>query len=246
MTGGGLTFDNLYGAGEPAPAGDATRTAGFVVPRGTTPAAPFSVPWPASAVQADNASGSWYLINGRRVPPWTVSAIVALDPPSSQITVQAATPAGHLAEAVGEDLVLVVTEEDLRPFPGIYVPPAVAFSYRQARAIIRVVEAGTAGILFLNTTGAALVITQVELIAFGFALAKVRDQVVGNIGWGGVPPPNVVAYAAIGPGQPSDTPVLDPQAVQLPIGEDITYSLVTADGAGAADVVLAATYYLAV
>jgi hypothetical protein len=241
-----LNFDTLYGAEQPAAAGDATRTARFVVPRGTTPAAPVSVPFVAAAVQVDNAAGSWYVVNGRRVPPWTVSAVVALDPPSAQITVQAVTPAGHLAEAVGEDLVLVVTEARLSPFPGIYVPPAVAFAYRQARAIIRVTEAGAAGTLFVNTVAAAkLVITQVELVAFGSGTAAVRDQVVGNIGWGGAPPPNVVAYMAISPEHPADTPTLDPQAVQLPAGEDITYSLGSTVGGGACDVVLAATYYQA-
>lgn len=242
---GGISFEKLYGSPEGAPdPAEATRTVRQVIPRGTTPSAPLSVPFVARAVQADNASGSWYLINGRRIPPWTVSAVVALDPPSAQITVQAATPAGHKAEAVGADLVLVITEQGLAPFAGIYVPPAVAFDYAQARVIRRAVEGGVAGTLFVNTSPTvALVITQVQLIAFDVALLKVRDLVVGSVGWGGVPPATVVAYAAISPGKPSDTPVLDPQAVQLPPGEDIAYTLITATGGGASDVVLAVTYY---
>lgn len=128
-----ITAQGLYGgATDPAALVDSTswQTARFVVPRASSPAAPLSVAFIARSVQVDNASGSWYLVNGRRVPPWTVSAVIALDVPSAQITVAAATPGGQLAEATGEDLVLVVSDQPLAPFPGIYTPPVRAFDWQ--------------------------------------------------------------------------------------------------------------------
>lgn len=133
-----LDYAGLYGGavqGSP-------RTARLVVPRGTTPAGPWVLPFVVAAVQVDNASGSWYLVGGRRVPPWTVSAVVALDTPSSQIEIESAAPGGQLPEAVGEDLVLVATEAALPPFPGIYTPPAIAIAFQTASATYTLTTSG--------------------------------------------------------------------------------------------------------
>jgi hypothetical protein len=242
---GALTYEGLYG-GEAGPASDpaAAMTARFVVPRGTTPSAPLTVPFVARAVQVDNASGSWYLVNGRRVPPWTVSAVVSLDPPAPQLTVEATAPDGHRAEAVGEDLILVATEAGLAPFGGIYIPPVRAFAFQLARTTARVTEAGIAGVLYLNPNpAAALVLVAVDLVAGGTANARTRGLVVGSVGYGGAPPLTLITNVAISPGAPHDFRPIDPQAGIVPAGGDITYSLATQRGAGSTDAQLAVGFY---
>ena len=151
-----ISRDALYGADQPSSPGEAARTARFVIPRGTSPAAPLDVRFIARAVKIDNASGAWYRVASRYVPPWTIGAVVALDPPSAQISVTAITPPGQLAEAVGEDMVVVATEEPLASLPGTVIG-SVLPNLRKVQATMPLVAAnGPSGIVIVAAPGAGL------------------------------------------------------------------------------------------
>lgn len=229
-----ITAAGLYGPQDPAASPDSTswQTARFVIPRATTPAAPLSVPFVARSVQVDNASGSWYLVNGRRVPPWTVSAVVALDLPSSQISVAAATPGGQLPEAAGEDLLLVVTDQPLAPFPGIYTPPVRAFTAQFARLPL-IAELPAAAVPQV-VVAAALPIVLTRL-AFTWDLRDLGGPVGAGYDpraivtclWEEVPPPPAPAQPfswqqAISPEDPYTADVLEQGAVVIAAGSALT------------------------
>jgi len=209
-----------------------------------------------AGIVIDNPSGSWLFVEGIKqyVPPYRQGWAYPVMPQQTSISVRFVdSPAGTVSNPV----VLPVGQQVVVTLSDLPIPQSEGFTsgagfqtsevplFAQARSVIRVDEVGNAvGALFVNTIPTdKLVITQVELIAFGSGTAAVRDQIVGNIGWGGAPPPNVVAYMAISPANPLSAPILDPLAAQLPAGEDITYSLISITGGGASDVLLAATYY---
>ncbi len=112
--------DQLYGGAGAAAQSAAAPTDPYqaqgqriVVPRGTTPSAPTQLPFVARSVRVANASGVWYTINGARVAPWTVNAVLMLDVPTDKIEVIAAAPPGQAQELVGDDLTLVATSAQL-------------------------------------------------------------------------------------------------------------------------------------
>lgn len=113
----------LYGPRDPdAPALGASQVASFRVPRGTSPP-PFGCPFVARAVIVDNPSGTWYALNGRIIPPWTLGASVVLPMPTAELVVVAAAPSGQLSDTLGGDMTLVATDSRVQPSPGSVVPP---------------------------------------------------------------------------------------------------------------------------
>jgi hypothetical protein len=245
-----LTYDGLYGGEAAADPGAAVRTARFVVPRGTTPSAPLSVPFVAAAVQVDNPSGQWYSINGRRVPPWTVSAVVQLDTPSAQLTVVASTPSGHISEAAGEDMVLVATEQRLAPFPGIYTPPLTAFAYRSARVGFNATETGS-GPVALGVSAVGLRVVPVRLSVFaqvggaGGGPWDIRTAIF--VTWQPASGAFSLATQGLAPEHPADVLDTEPGAFTGFIGlnEEIVVWGATAIGGGAQSLVAQLQYFLA-
>lgn len=113
------------GAGRPDPAALAfAEVATFRQPRGEDPAGPFQPPFLARSVGVDNATGRWWRVADRWIPPWTIGAAVSVVPPSNQLLVERITPAGQISEAVGAELVLVATTAALPPDAGLAAPPA--------------------------------------------------------------------------------------------------------------------------
>jgi len=120
----------------------------------------------------------------------------------------------------------------------------VALFQPTAKAFVNVSELGDAGVLFTNTTGRDLVITQVQFAAASSTTKRIRGLVNLDLGWGGAPPATVVAFGTISPGLPMAAPQLDPSAAVVPAGQDITWAGVTESGAGVCAVQISATYYL--
>ena len=197
-----ISYDGLY-AGQPS--GDAVRTARFVVPRATTPAGPLTVPWAARAVQVDNPSGSWYTVNGRWLRPWTISAVVALDVPSTQVTIAAVTPAGQLAEDVGEDLLVIVTEEQLAPAAGLYTPPVRSFTSQVAFAPLGAVHYGEVdapATLLAPPAGIAYVVQRLAILPdLSYGLADHDPGLLANVQilWDLFPSAAFSWFQAVGP-----------------------------------------------
>ena len=160
---GGISAAELYGAA--AGPGELTPTAPMggqlvrhIVPRGTNPD-PLRAPFLSRAVLVDNPSGVWYLVNGRRIPPWTIGAVMRLDLPAEALDVTVDTPPGQLSENAGADLVLVATDEAHPPHPGLYTPPSVAVGYSRTEAGVQVNESGAgADTLVLPGAGRAVVL----------------------------------------------------------------------------------------
>jgi hypothetical protein len=129
----GIDRSELYGSGAATPgsSGPQLSSAGggyrdaqsyrIEVPRASTPTAPIGLPFVAYSVWADNAAGVWYRVNGRLIAPWTIGATIPLDVPSSQLTIEAISPAGYAIDHVGEDLVLIASSADPPPSPGLVV-----------------------------------------------------------------------------------------------------------------------------
>jgi hypothetical protein len=210
---------------------------------------------PIQHIHIDNPSGSWLQINPslKFVPPYTNGYELDLPGVTSLDVKWVDSPSGSVSNPVlplGARVLVQLSDNPIGDSPGDtsgagYQVAEVPL-FAQARDVITVTEAGVAGALFVNNQPREkLIVTAVQLIAFGGVgdTKRVRAQVLGNIGWGGAPPPNIIAYLAISAASPSNIPIIDPQAAQLPAGEDINYSLAVVRGGGKSDVVLAATYY---
>lgn len=143
-----ITREGLYGGGEAsataAAGADAGQVASWRIPRGDPPDAPLAPPFVARSIALDNATGRWWRVAGRWIPPWTVGAVVPVVPPSSQLTVEAVTPAGQLSEAAGTELVVVANSDVVPSSPGIYTPPASGFSLYHTRTRLVVTTSGGA------------------------------------------------------------------------------------------------------
>lgn len=149
-----ITRQGLYGGGQATGLDPgAAQVATYRIPRTEPPAAPLGPPFVAHGVSIDNATGRWWRVAGRWIPPWTVGAQVRVDPPSAQLTVEALTPTGQLSEATGDELVVVATTEVVTPHPGIYRPPTAAVTYESAYGTY--VYGTSAGSGFLLVPGVA-------------------------------------------------------------------------------------------
>lgn len=226
----------LYG-GDTAAAtdGSSSSTAGqyqrFVVPRATDPTtrvASFVV----RSVLVDNASGVWWLINGRRVPPWTIGGVLRIDTPTAQLDVAIDTPAGQLSENTGEDLVLIATDADLEPSAGVYTPPAVAVSAQRATATIEVNEsgAGVAGVVVPGGGGSRIVLVSAQATVTGGG----PEHIAGTFALYWLDPDTGDAQVVYEPYFTTEQPVAPmlvypPGAVVVPVGTDLE-----ADGRGLA------------
>ena len=146
-----INYGELYGpatAGQdlgasPAPLDPASsQVAEYRIARSSPPSAPLSPPFVARSLLIDNATGRWWLIAGRWIPPWTIGAVVPVDPPSSQLEVLAQTPAGQLSEAAGDELLVVARSLPAVPHPGLYTPPASGFALVHARINLTATTSG--------------------------------------------------------------------------------------------------------
>lgn len=125
---GGIDFGALYG-----PAADAVPDEQLVkegsaarrveVELNTAPVAPIALDFVARSVLVDNASGAWYQVNGRWIPPWTIGAVILLDLPATNLEIAAAPPSGHFTVLAGDPLVVIALEAQLAPHPGLAVTP---------------------------------------------------------------------------------------------------------------------------
>jgi hypothetical protein len=138
----GIPYGELYGEPGAVTTDETAQLATWHIPRSSPPPAPLAPPFVARGLMIDNATGRWFRVAGRWVAPWTVGARVPVEPPSSQLEVEAITPAGQLSEAVGEELVIVASSANLEPHPGIYTAPASGFSLRHARVGLTVTTSG--------------------------------------------------------------------------------------------------------
>lgn len=128
-----MTWDQLYGSQpgapiEPAPDPLNAQLVTFRVRRTAPPAAPLTAPFPIYAIHADNLTARWWRVNGRFIPPWAVGAVIPIEPPSAQLTVEAVTPAGQLSEAVGDELVIDAISARQPLAPGLYAGPRGGWS----------------------------------------------------------------------------------------------------------------------
>lgn len=134
---GGIPFDALYGNAGDVPPEDQLVREGSAARRievalNTTPPAPFALDFAARTVLVDNASGAWYQVNGRWIPPWTIGAVILLDLPAVNLEVIAGPPAGHFSVLAGEPLLLIAMQAQLAPHPGQPTVPhrsLVAYAY---------------------------------------------------------------------------------------------------------------------
>ena len=243
---GGISAAELYGgqaAGQaPAPMVGG-QTVRHVVPRGTSPD-PLRGPFVARAVLIDNPSGVWYLVNGRRIPPWTIGAIMRLDIPAEALDVSVDTPPGQLSENAGDDLVLVATDEQLPPHPGLFTPPGVAVGYTRT-AVGVVVDHLGAGADTLVLPGVATeraVVLRVQATADPRTFAK-------GAGWGSIdvyylPGPEIVAELVFTP-EAGGPPAIEyaPGAVVVPAGVELRASGLGLAVSGRFDVRLLVDWY---
>jgi hypothetical protein len=242
---GPLTYQGLYGGEAPAETDPAaTRTLRFLVPRGTTPAAPLGLPFVANAVLADNPSGWWYYINGRWLPPWTIGAVLSIDPPSSQLEVAAQTPAGAIPEDAGGDLILVASEARLPPVAGLYAQSQQVLAVRDS--FVQASEGGTA----VSPVVAAVAGRRIGLLALIagpmhglLAHSNLRDWVT-LIAYG-EPTHEVLTRVSISPSAPHATAPIAPGLAQTQAGDNLTIIATTRAGSGSQGVSFDVAYYLA-
>lgn len=144
---------------------EAAQVATWRIPHATPPDGPLAPPFLARSLLVDNPTGRWWRINGRAIPPWTIGAVVPVEPPSAQLTVEAYTPAGQLSEATGDELVIVARDLPAAPHPGIYRPPALAITPTRVRlgvsATVNTLASGTV----LPAIADRMVIVSLELTA---------------------------------------------------------------------------------
>lgn len=236
-----IDYGGLYGPGQAAgdaPASaDAAQVATFRIPRTDPPGAPLSPPFVASGVSIDNATGRWWRVAGRWIPPWTIGAAVRVDPPTAQLSVEALTPAGQLSEATGEELVVVATTEHVAQNPGIYRPPTAAVTYESAYQVAFYGNAAPAALVVAGVAGERLAIASTaifasELEAQGYRIrgpvrVELRERVSGRSLFAG----------AISPEQPTVQLQAEPGAVMTVAGEgiELVASATGAVGAGLVD-----------
>jgi len=130
----GIRYDTLYGdppatGDEPAqlrgrPGLESAARLTIVVPAGDAPPDVVPLTFVARSMQIDNATGRWFRIGSRWIPPWTVGAIVTVDPPTAELVILATTPPGQLSARAGDELVVIAHDIGLDPHPGLAVPPS--------------------------------------------------------------------------------------------------------------------------
>lgn len=225
----------LYGAAEASTApGSTAQVATFVVPRDEPPHAPLQPPFAAAAVAVDNATGRWWRIAGRWVPPWTIGGMLTVDPPTNQLEVLALTPDGQVSERAGTELVIVAYSERQPPGAGIYRPPAVALTHESAYASVTYGAAATTQQLVAPVAGERIAVVGASVFAGeqsaqgymlrGVVRVELREAVSGTVRFAG----------AIAPASPLAQLVAPPGAVLTAAGQGLEL-VATADlsiGAG--------------
>lgn len=237
-----ISSDELYGSGELEAAAPSTaQLATFVVPLGSPPAAPLQPPFAAESVAVDNATGRWWRIAGRWVPPWTIGGMLTVDPPTNQLEVLARTPGGQVSEQAGDELVIVAHSVRQPPSAGIYSPPSVAVDYRTASLLLNVNEAGIGSQVLIPAPAAGLSIVVVRITATaeatgirGLVRLSLDDAIDGTRRY----------VTTIAPDAPTHAADVPPGAVRFSAGGAAMVTHEAQAGAGIVAATMHAVYYL--
>lgn len=218
-----ITAEGIYGGQDPAaaPTSSAAQLTTWRIPRTDPPDAPLSAPFVVASLAIDNATGRWWRVAGRWIPPWTIGATVQLDPPASQVSVEAVTPTGQLSEATGDELVVVASSMPAPASAGIYRPPAVALTHESAYASVNYGTAATTQQLVAPVAGERIAVVGAsvfagEVSAQGYMLrglvrVELREVVSGVVRFAG----------AIAPASPLAQLVAPPGAVLTAAGQGL-------------------------